>query len=211
MDTRGNSGERVLSTERRSHDWQGAARTEAFGPIHRTIEECRVGKTELRIPEAAEGAGEKAQEGREIEASPGTARGSRRRRSSRHPARGRQRPGLGSRRALRRARPARLLPTSSVYPTRPPRSGTASALNSPEDSLPRHFRAPATVRLSLALDHDFEIFARQHQRAIARAIAACDESTQVLGESGLLVGSERGECLVHRAIVRAEYVDPVRR
>ena len=38
-----------------------------------------------------------------------------------------------------------------------------------------------------------------------------DEGQQVLGEGGLLVGIECPESLVHRAVVRAEHFDPVRR
>src|SRR5437867_10583684 len=58
---------------------------------------------------------------------------------------------------------------------------------------------------SLPLDHDFEVLARQHQRAVARAVAALHESQQVLGEGSLLLGIERAESIVHRTIVGAEH------
>jgi hypothetical protein len=44
MDTRGNSGDRVLSTERRSHDRQGAARTDPSGPIHGQLRSVALAK-----------------------------------------------------------------------------------------------------------------------------------------------------------------------
>src|SRR5438067_1202973 len=63
---------------------------------------------------------------------------------------------------------------------------------------------------SLPLDHDFEVLARQHQRAVARAVAGLDEGQQVSGEGKLLFGIERTESLVHRAVVGAEHFDPMR-
>src|SRR5437762_14345485 len=53
------------------------------------LEECRIGKTQLRIPKAAEGTREEAEEGREIEAPPGTPRRAGRWRSARHAFHGR--------------------------------------------------------------------------------------------------------------------------
>src|SRR6266576_2168920 len=61
------------------------------------------------------------------------------------------------------------------------------------------------------LDYDFEILARQHQRAVARAVAAFHEGQNVPGEGKLLLGIERTESLVHRAVVGAEHFDPMRR
>src|SRR5471030_2473733 len=59
---------------------------------------------------------------------------------------------------------------------------------------------------SLSLDHDFEVLARQHQRAVARTVAALHERQQVLGEGSLLLGVESAEGLVHRTVVGAEHV-----
>src|SRR5439155_16524843 len=65
--------------------------------FYRTFEERRVGKTELRVPKAAKGAGEEAQEGREVEAAAGATRGACRGRSARNPSHGRPRADVSSR------------------------------------------------------------------------------------------------------------------
>src|SRR5438552_8366428 len=66
---------------------------------------------------------------------------------------------------------------------------------------------------ALPLDHHLEIFARQHQRSVPRAIAALDQLEQLAGESRLAfrIGIERREGPVHRAVPGAEDLDEVLR
>src|SRR5262249_13555697 len=55
---------------------------------------------------------------------------------------------------------------------------------------------------SAPLDDDFEVLARQDERAVVRAISLLDEVDELMRERALLLGVEGGERLVHVACWR---------
>src|SRR5688572_11420706 len=68
---------------------------------------------------------------------------------------------------------------------------------------------PPMFSCSANLDHDLEVLARHHQRAVGGPVHPLREPEQVLGERRLLVGTERCESLVHGPVVGAKGVEPV--
>src|SRR5260370_39660557 len=73
------------------------------------------------------------------------------------------------------------------------------------------FRLARKSGFSLSLDHDFKVLARQHQRTVARTVAALHKRQQVLGESSLLLGAKSAEGLIDRTVVGADHAEPVSR
>src|SRR5271154_6289878 len=63
--------------------------------------------------------------------------------------------------------------TSHTVDGAPVRKGTGAILTSS-----RMWRSQAEL---FYLDHDFQVFARQHQRAVARSIVAADQRQQIDG------------------------------
>src|SRR6476619_714926 len=60
---------------------------------------------------------------------------------------------------------------------------------------------------STPLHNDFDVLARHDQRTGPGDVVAIQELDQVLFQGRSLVRSQRRECLVNRAVPRAEYVD----
>src|SRR5918999_3805817 len=63
--------------------------------------------------------------------------------------------------------------------------------------------------LSVSGNDDLEVFGRHDHGAVARAIELRDEREQVALERALRRGLQRGEGLVHRAVVGPEHLEPV--
>src|SRR5215470_1578898 len=87
-----------------------------------------------------------------------------------------------------------------------------SRVESPGEAMAAGALAPARLasqRASALGDHDLEIFARQHQAAVAGPVHAGHQRQQVAAERLLPRRIERGKRLAHRAIVGLEHVQEV--